>query len=83
LTGPYRMWQKNAKDPDAKVALSWQLKKLTLPLETLAELQKIVAESRSEVRITSADRGGVAVGGSVSGSTITAGYHESSKKSES
>ncbi|MBK7387335.1 MAG: hypothetical protein IPI63_11740 [Methanothrix sp.] len=74
---------KNAEDPDAKVALSWQLKKLTLPLETLAELQKIVAESRSEVRITSADRGGVAVGGSVSGSTITAGYHESSKKSES
>ena len=73
----------NAEDPDAKAALSWQLKKLTLPPETLAELQKIVAESESDVRITSADRGAVAVGGSVSGSTITAGYHEGSKKSES
>ena len=73
---------KNAEDPDAKVALSWQLKKLTVPPETLAELQKIVAESKSEIRITTADRGGVAVGGSVSGGTITAGYHETSKKSE-
>jgi len=72
----------NAEDPDAKVALAWQLKKLTVPRETLAELQKIVAESKSEIRITTADRGGVAIGGSVSGGTITAGYHETSKKSE-
>ena len=72
----------NAEDPDAKAALSWQLKKLTIPPETLAELQKIVAESKSDVRITTADRGGVAVGGSISGGTITAGYHETGKKSE-
>jgi len=73
---------KNAEDPDAKVALSWQLKKLTIPPEALAELQKIVAESKSEIRITTADRGSVAVGGSISGGTITTGYHESSKRSE-
>jgi hypothetical protein len=73
----------NAEDPDAKAALSWQLKKLTVSPETLAELQKIVAESKSDVRITSADRGGVSVGGSVSGGTITAGYHATDKKSDS
>ena len=72
----------NAEDPDAKTALSWQLKKLTIPPETLAELQKIVAESKGDVRITTADRGGVAVGGSISGGTINAGYHETGKKSE-
>jgi len=72
----------NAEDPDAKVALAWQLKKLTLPPEVLAGLQKIIAESKSDIRITSADRGGVAVGGSVTGGTITAGYQEGSRKSE-
>jgi hypothetical protein len=72
----------NAVDPDAKVALAWQLKKLTLPLETLAELQKIIAESKSDIRITTADHGSVAVGGSVSGGTITAGYHGTDKMSE-
>jgi thioredoxin-like negative regulator of GroEL len=72
----------NAEDPDAKVALAWQLKKLTLPPETLAELQKMITESKSDIRITTADRGGVAVGGSVTGGTITAGYHETGKKPE-
>ncbi len=73
---------KNAEDPDAKVALSWQLKKLTIPPEALAELQRIVAENKSGISITTADRGSVAVGGNVSGGTITTGYHEASKKSE-
>jgi hypothetical protein len=68
----------NTEDPDAKVALSWQLKKLTLPPEVLSELQKIIAESKSDIRITSADRGGVAVGGNVLGGTII-GYHGSEK----
>lgn len=72
----------NAEDPDAKVALAWQLKKLTLPPEVLAELQKIIAESKSDIRITSADRGGVAVGGSVTGGTIIAGHHEGGKSAE-
>ena len=72
----------NADDPDAKVALAWQLKKLTLTPTTLAEIKKIVAESKSDIRITTADRGGVAVGGDVSGGTITAGYHSTDKKTE-
>lgn len=72
----------NAKDPDAKVALAWQLKKLTLQPEMLSELQKIIAESKSDIRITTADRGGVAVGGSVTGGTIIAGYHKTYIKPE-
>jgi len=72
----------NAEDPDAKVALAWQLKKLSLSPEMLTELQKIIAEGKSDIRITSADHGGVAIGGSVTGGTITAGYQESSKRSE-
>ena len=72
----------NAEDPDAKVALAWQLKKLTLPPEVLSELQKIIAESKGGIHITSADRGGVAVDGSVTGGTITAGYQEGNKGSE-
>lgn len=66
-------------DPRTEAILSWQLEKLTLPPAALADIQKIVAESESVTRITSADRGGVAIGGSVSGSTITAGYHEKSE----
>ena len=69
-----------ADDPRAETILSWQLEKLTLPPATLAELQKIVAESKSGTRVTTADRGGVAVAGSVSGGTITAGYHGTEKK---
>lgn len=72
----------NAEDPDAKIALAWQLKKLTLPPTTLAGIQKIVAESKSDFRITTADRGGVAIGGNVSGGTIFAGYHSTDKESE-
>jgi thioredoxin-like negative regulator of GroEL len=72
----------NAEDPDAKVALAWQLKKLTLPPATLEEILKIVEESKSDIRITTADRGGVAIGGNVSGGTITAGYHSTDNKSE-
>ena len=64
----------NADDPDAKVALTWQLKKLTLPPATLDELQKIITESKSEVRITTATSGGVAIGGSSSGNTITTNF---------
>lgn len=69
-------------DLRAEALLSWQLERLTIPPATLAELQKIVAESKSDIRITSADRGGVAVGGSVTDGTITAGYHEGSRRSE-
>ena len=69
-------------DPRAEALLSWQLEKLTLQPAMLAELQKIIAESKSDISITSADRGGVAIGGNVSGGTITAGYHETGKKSE-
>lgn len=72
----------NAEDPDAKVALAWQLKKLTLPPEALEELQKIIAESKSDIRITFADRGGIAISGSVKDSEVRAGYHEGSKKPE-
>jgi tetratricopeptide (TPR) repeat protein len=65
----------NAEDPDAKGALAWQLKKLTLPAEVLYELQKIIAEINSGIHITSADHGSVAVGGSVTGSTIIGGIN--------
>jgi hypothetical protein len=60
-------------DPRAEALLSWQLEKLTLPSGTLAELQKIVTESKSDIRITTADRGGVAIGGDASGNVIIAG----------
>jgi hypothetical protein len=69
-------------DPRTEALLSWQLEKLTLPPKMLAELQKIFAESKSDIRVITADHGGVAVGGNIRESTITAGYHGSDKKAE-
>lgn len=67
-------------DPRAEALLSWQLEKLTLQPAMLAELQKIIAESKSDIRVTSADRGGIAVGGNVSGGTIRTGYNVGQKE---
>jgi len=74
----------NAEDELAKAALPRDLKKLLegMPPETVDQLRSIVSEVKSETRITTADRGGVAVGGNVSGGTITAGYHSYEKKPE-
>ena len=71
-------------DPLAKDALARDLKKLleSMPDETVSEIKNIVIQTKSESRITTADRGGVAVGGNVSGGTITGGYHSSDKKTE-
>lgn len=68
-------------DPLAKDALARDLKKLleSMPDETVNEIRNIVLLTKSESRIATADRGGVAVGGNVSGGTINAGYHGEKK----
>jgi thioredoxin-like negative regulator of GroEL len=70
----------NAEDPDAKAALSWQLKKLDLPEAAISELQKIISDSRNEIHITTATSGGVAIGGNSSGNIITTNYQGSDRK---
>lgn len=64
-------------DPRAEAMLSLQLEKLLAdaPPETIEELKRIVGEpkGRTEVRVVTASNGGVAVGGNVSGGTITTG----------
>lgn len=71
-------------DPLAKDALARDLKKLleSMPDETVREIQKIIIQTKSESRTVIADRGGIAIGGDVSGGTVTAGYHSYDKKSE-
>ena len=70
-------------DPLAKDALARDLKKLleSMPDETVREIQKIIIQTKSESRTVIADRGGIAIGGDVSGGTVTAGYHSYDKKS--
>ena len=82
-----KAFKKVADNPDdelARDALPSSLKELLegMPSETVNEIRNIVSESKSETRIIAADRGGVAVGGDVSGGTITAGYHSYDKKEE-
>ena len=69
-------------DPLAKDALPRDLKKLleSMPDETVNEIKNIVQiQTKNESRVVTADRGGVAIGDSVSGGTITAGYHGTEK----
>jgi len=65
----------NIDDPDAKAALSWQLKKVmaNMPPDTIDEIRSIIAEKGSETRITTASNGGVAIGGNASGNIIIGG----------
>lgn len=64
-----------ANDPRTEALLSWQLEKLDLPLETLAEIHNILVQKEPEYNIVHAERGGVSVVGPVHGSTITTSYH--------
>jgi hypothetical protein len=75
----------NANDPIYTNTLPLNLKKLLegMPPETVSEIRNIViSQTKRESRVTKADRGGVAIGGDVSGGTINAGYHSYDKKPE-
>jgi len=74
----------NADDPIYTAILPLNLKKLLeeMPTQTVNEIRNIVIQAKSESRITTADRGGVAIGGDVSGGMITAAYHSYDNKSE-
>ena len=65
----------NIDDPDAKAALSWQLKKVmaNMPPDTIDEIRSIIDEKGSMTRITTASNGGVAIGGNASGNIIIGG----------
>jgi len=82
-----KAFKKVAENPDdelARDALPSSLKELLegMPPETVNEIRNIVSVSKRETRVTTADRGGIAVGGDVSDGTITAGYHSYDKKVE-
>jgi hypothetical protein len=66
-------------DPRAQAMLSLQLEKLLAdaPLETIEDLRRIVGEpkGRTEIRIVTATNDSVAVGGNVTGGTITTGQN--------
>lgn len=62
-------------DSRAEAMLSWQLEKLDPPYEMLDQIKAILDQKVTGIQIISADRGSVAVGGSIQGSTITADYH--------
>ena len=65
-------------DQLAKDALARDLKRLleSMPDETVNEIRSIVVtQTKSTSRVVTADRGGIAIGGDVSGGSITAGYH--------
>jgi hypothetical protein len=66
-------------DPRVEAILSWQLEKVNLPPELLNQIKIILDQNVTGVRIITADRGGVAVGGNAEGCTITAGYHNFDK----
>ena len=73
-------------DPkEVEAVLSFNLKKVmkNMPPETLAEIRDIVAEAKSEIRVTiaSGDRS-AAVGGGVSNSEIITGNQSSAKPPE-
>lgn len=68
-------------DPRAEALLSWNLEKLTLPPEPLEEIQKIIADTRSETRITTATSGSVAIGGDAEGNIIVTGNQDTVIKS--
>lgn len=77
--------KKVADNPDnqlARDALPASLQELLegMPPQTVNEIRSIVSVSKSETRTVSADRGGVAIGGDVSGGTVTGGYHSYDKK---
>jgi hypothetical protein len=75
----------NANDPVYTNTLPLNLKKLLedMPPEAVSEIRNIViSQTKSESRVTTADRGGVAIGGDISGGTINAGYHSYDKKPE-
>lgn len=73
-----KAFKKVADNPDDESSLKELLE--GMPPETVNEIRNIVSESKSETRITTADRGGIAIGGDVSGGTISAGYHSRDKK---
>lgn len=64
-----------SNDPRVEAMLSWQLEKLDLPSEALDQIKTLLDQEGSKAQIITADFGGIAVGGNVQGSTITAGYH--------
>ena len=77
--------KKVADNPDnqlARDALPSSLQELLegMPPQTVNEIRSIVSVSKSEIHMVTADRGGIAVGGDVSGGTITGGYHSYDKK---
>lgn len=65
----------NIDDPDAKAALSWQLKKAmaNMPPETIDEIRSIIAEKVNLIHVATASNGSVAIGGDASGNIIIGG----------
>jgi hypothetical protein len=75
----------NPNDPIYANALPLNLKKLLeeMPAETVSEIRNtVISRTRSESHIVSADHGGVAIGGNVSGGSINAGYYMLRKEPE-
>jgi len=71
-------------DPLARDALAKDLKRLleSMPDETVNEIREIiVSQTKNELRIVTADRGGIAIGGDATG-PITGGYHSYDKMPE-
>ena len=64
-------------DPLAKDALAIDLKILldSMPGETVNEIRNIVTQAKSELRITTTDRGGVAIGRDAADNVIIADFH--------
>lgn len=69
----------NPDDELARDALPSSLKKIMdgMPPETVDEIRSIVSVSKSETRTVTADRGGVAIGGNVSGGSISTSSNSS------
>lgn len=67
-------------DPRVGALISWQLEKLTFSFDTLVELQRLVNESKSEVKIVTAKDGSVAAGENMTNNIIWTNNSSSDKK---
>jgi hypothetical protein len=71
---------KKPNDPRVEAMLSLELEKLTLPPETIATIQKLIAENKSNIQIVSASDHSVSAGGNMIGNTIITGSQNTDKK---